>query len=89
MSEEQLLLEWRESVIMKLTEMGLKIDSLNSKIQTLEISMATNSYHTAKISKLEDKVETLETFKTKFIGGMIALNGVLAVVGWLVNIAVK
>lgn len=88
-SEDELLKEWRAGLTAQIASVGIKLDDLSDRIGVIEITLATNSHQNKEIEVLKTKVEHLEEFKTKFIGGMIALNGLLALVGWGLNHLMK
>lgn len=78
---EQMQSEWRAGVISKLDNLSSKIDNMplifaaQTELNAVKIALNTSNI----------KIDKLETFKNKLIGGILAFNTIVAVVTYLIN----
>lgn len=72
--------EWRAIVLNKLTSLELGQKSVADEISNIK----SNFVKQAEINTLQGRVDELEKFKWKLVGAMLALQGVWAVITFLV-----
>lgn len=80
-SEHQINLEYRALVIKKLDSLEEGMGDLRSDITLIKTSFAQQ----AELKELRLRVEALDLFKSKVIGGFIAFQIILSGIGYLLN----
>lgn len=73
--------EWRAIVLDKLTTLELNQAELKNNISDMKTTFANQ----AELAALKTKVEVLESFKSKAIGAMIALQLVGGVLAYIIS----
>lgn len=73
--------EWRAIVIAELTSVKNMIENLRNDI----VGVKTTVAQAAEVQHLRQKVESLEQFKAKLIGIIIAVTTVVNIVGWFIT----
>ena len=74
--------EWRAIVLDKLSSLEKSQADLKNEISDMKTTFANQ----AELSALKLKVDSLETFKAKAVGIIIALQAVFGVIGYLLGL---